>query len=209
MKVNQAQIDKLVRESKKGNSKAFGEIYDVYFVPIHRYVYYKISEEHVDDVVGTVFIKAWSRLKKYRKTKYSFGSWLFRIAHNTVIDHYRTHRDFYELEDRIADNNEKMNPERLAEQTLNGERVQRALSTLGGKYQEVVLLKYMNELSNREVAKIMNTNESNVRTLQFRAIKKLKAVLEEQERVIEQNLSDLASEKKSSSILRRLFARSS
>lgn len=209
MKVNQTQIDKLVREAKKGNSKAFGEIYDAYFVSIHKYVFYRVSAEHVDDVVGTIFIKSWSRLKKYRKTNVSFGAWLFRVAHNTVVDHYRTHKQFYELEERIADDNEKMNPKRIMEETLNGERVHRALKNLGDKYQEVVLLKYMNDMSNKDIAKVMRTNESNVRTLQFRALKKLKAELDEEDRLIAQKIAKKDQPAKSAGILKRLFTRSS
>ena len=208
MKINQTQIDKLVREAKKGNAKAFGEIYDAYFVPIHKYVFYRVSEEHVDDVVGTIFIKAWTRLKKYKKTNVTFGAWLFRVAHNTVIDHYRTHKQFYELEERIADDHEKASPQRHAERVLNGERVQRALRSLGDKYQEVIILKYMNEMSNKDVAKVMRTNESNVRTLQFRALKKLKTELEEEDRLIARKLEKEAGDKPAG-VLRRLFARSS
>lgn len=207
MKIEQKQIDKLVREAQKGNTKAFAEIYDYYFPQIHKYVYYKVSEEHVDDVVSTVFIKSWSKLDKYRKQKCAFGAWVFRIAHNTVIDHYRTNKAFYELEDRIADDNDALNPERLTDITLTGKRVHGALRNLGEKYQEVILLKYMNDMSNPEIANVMQVSESNVRTLQHRALRKLKSVIEEEDRVIEKRLAEATSERKTG-FLRRLFAKS-
>jgi len=206
MKINQTHIDRLIEETQKGNTKAFGEVYDIYYGQIHKYVFYKVSPDHVDDVVGSVFIKAWTHIKKYRKGSFPFSSWLFRIAHNAVIDHYRTNKEFYELEEKIAD--ESMSPELFAEKQLNSERVHHALRKLSGNYQEVILLKYMQDLSNKEIAKAMKTNETNVRTLQFRALKKLREVLEEQERMTSQNLEKKSESAQKPGLLRRLFARS-
>lgn len=206
MAMNQAHIDRLVEETQKGNTKAFGELYDVYFSQIHKYVYYKVAKEHVDDLVGTVFIKAWTKIKKYRRTAYPFSSWLFRIAHNTLVDHYRTHRQFYELEEKISD--DSLNPQLLAEKHLNGERVHQALRKIGKNYQEVVLLKFMNDMSNLEIAQMLETSESNVRTMQFRALKKLKTELQEQERKAAAILEQKEVVKPAQGFLRRIFVRS-
>jgi len=206
MKINQTHIDRLVEETQKGNTKAFGEIYDIYYGQIHKYVFYKVSSDHVEDVAASVFIKAWTNIKKYRKGSFPFSSWLFRIAHNAVIDHYRTNKEYYELEEKIAD--ESMNPQMFAEQQLNSERVHHALRKLNSNYQEVILLKYMQDLSNKEIAKAMNTNETNVRTLQFRALKKLRELLEAQEKLAEQQLKNKEEKTEKAGILRRLFARS-
>lgn len=206
MKMNQSHIDRLVEETQKGNTKAFGEIYDIYYVQIHKYVFYKISADHVDDVTASVFIKAWTHIKKYRKGSFPFSSWLFRIAHNAVIDHYRTNKEFYELEEKIAD--ESMSPQMFTEQQLNSERVHHALRKLNSNYQEVILLKFMQDLSNREIAKALNTNETNVRTLQFRALKKLREILEEQEKWASQQLKAKEEKTEKPGLLRRLFARS-
>jgi len=209
MKINQDHIDRLIAETQKGNAKAFGEVYDIYFKKIYKYVYYKVSEEQVDDVVAIVFIKAWTKIKKYKKSTFPFSSWLFRIASNTVIDHYRTKKDYYELEERIADDNERLNPNFLTDKSLNSERVHRALRKIGKKYQDVILYKFMNDLSNREIASILNTNEGNVRTLQHRGLQKLKQILEEQEIAARTRLLNNSEETKKESFLRRIFARSS
>lgn len=209
MKVNQSHIDHLVLETQKGNTKAFGELYDIYFPQIYKYVYYKVSEEHVEDLVGTIFIKAWTKIKRYRKAAFPFSSWLFRIASNTVIDHYRTNKDFYELEERIADDNEALHPENMTEKNLNSQRVHRALRKITPKYREVILLRFMNNLSNKEAANILKTNENNVRTLQFRALKKLRIVLDEQEREALNKLGKKEEKNKSVRFLKRIFVRSS
>ncbi len=207
MELTSRQIDKLVTASQKGNTKAFGELYDHFFKQIHKYVYYKVSDEYVDDLVANIFVKSWTKIKKYQKQKHPFRSWLFRIAHNTVVDHYRTNKEFYELEDRIADDNERLNPKLITETKLNGERVQRALRKIGDRYREVVLLKFMNEMSNKEIAEVLKTNETNIRTLQFRALKKLKEAIEQQESDAQMYLEQQADDREARGLFSRLFAR--
>lgn len=187
MNTRQDPIDRLVEESQQGNLKAFSELYDVFFSQIHRYVFYKVSRDQVEDVVSDIFMKVWTQLKKYRKQGSPFRSWVYRIAHNTVIDHYRTHREFYELEEKILDH-EEMSPEHHTERSLNGERVHRALRRLGKPYQDAILLKFMNHLSNREIAEMLSVSESNVRTLQHRALRKMRDMLETEEKKLEQHV---------------------
>lgn len=208
MNIKQSQIDKLVRDTQNGNAEAFGEIYDVYFQQIYKYVYYKVSEEHVEDLVSSIFVKAWTNIKKYKKTQYPFKAWLFRIAHNAVIDHYRTNKNVYELEDRVADDSVQIDPKHLLEKTLTSERVHRALGGLEKKYHEVVVLKFLNGLSNRDIAKVIGSNEGNVRTLQFRALKKMRVVLEDEEKAAEEILLQKKTKKQEKGFLQRLFASS-
>lgn len=198
-----SSIDRLVEECQKGNVKAFGELYDIFFPKIHKFVFYKVSKEQVDDIVSTIFLKVWTNIKKYRRTSYPISSWIYRIAQNSIIDHYRTHREFYELEEKIIDD-EGNAPQEYTDQKLNSQRVHRALRKLGSPYQDVILLKFMNDLSNEEIARILETNESNVRTLQFRALKKLRHVLEKQE---EKSRLFESSPVSRPGILRRIFAR--
>ena len=197
-------VDRLVEECQKGNVKAYGELYDIFFPQIHKYVYYKVSKGQVDDLVSTIFLKTWTHIKKYRRSSFPFSSWLYRIAHNTIIDHYRTHREFYELEEKIVDD-ESMNPVIITDQKLNAERVHHALRKIGKPYQDVILLKFMNNLPNREIARILNTNETNIRTLQFRALKKLRGVMEQQEQKTASPLREETSLVQKPGLLKRIF----
>lgn len=202
-------MDRLVMESQQGNLKAFSEVYDVFFPQIHRYVFYKVSRDQVEDLVSDIFVKVWSQLKKYRKQASPFRSWVFRIAHNTIIDHYRTHKEFYELEERILDHDE-MTPERHTDQSLNSERVYRVLRKLGKPYQDAILLKFMNHLPNAEIAEMIQVSESNVRTLQHRALRKMRDMLETEEKKMEQTQMVIqpSPESAKNGFLKRIFLRS-
>ncbi|MDF2379022.1 MAG: sigma-70 family RNA polymerase sigma factor [Candidatus Gracilibacteria bacterium] len=206
MNIKQSQIDKLIRDTQNGNADAFGEVYDIYFQQIYKYVYYKVSEQHVEDLVSSIFIKTWTNISKYKKSKFPFKAWLFRIAHNAVIDHYRTNKAYYELEDRYADESSQIDPKHLLEKTLTGERIHRALGHLEKKYHEVVVLKFLNGLSNREIANVLGSNEGNVRTLQFRALKKMRVILEDEEQAAEDIFLQKKSKKSEKSFLKRIFA---
>lgn len=185
---NDEAIENLVKEAQAGNTEAFGDIYDHFFDTIYRYVYFKVNEKHVEDLVGTVFIKAWGNLKRYKKTS-GFKSWIFRIAHNSVIDHYRTNKEDFELSENIADTRILHNPNITTEKKIVSEFVRNAVGKLEEKYKQIVILKFINELDNNEIAKILKTSEANVRTLQFRALKKLRKIIENTEK--EQNKSSL------------------
>lgn len=178
--VNDEQLEKLVIEAQKGDTEAFGDLYDHFFDAIYRYIYFKIDERYVEDLAGTVFIKAWENIHRYKKTS-GFKSWLFRIAHNAVIDHYRTNKEESELTENVADVRVLHNPNIVIEKKIISQFVRKAISKLDDKYKQIVILKFINELSNEEISDILKTSEANVRTLQFRALKKLRTIIEDLE----------------------------
>ena len=171
------QIDALVLASQEGDKEAFAEVYDHYFDPIYRYVYFRVDAVEVDDVVETVFIKAWVNLEKYEKRDVSFGAWLFRIAHNAVIDHRRAHRPILPIDPQLVDRSDKAAPKKQTERSLMADGVREAVEALKEPYRQVVTLKFLIGLSNPEIAEILGEREGNVRVLQFRALKKLKQAL--------------------------------
>jgi RNA polymerase sigma-70 factor, ECF subfamily len=174
-----SEIDALVVAAQEGDKEAFAEIYDAYFDKIYRYVFFRVKPEEVDDIVETIFIKSWVNLEKYEKRDVSFGAWLFRIAHNAVIDYRRAHRQILPIDPRLEDESIDAAPKRQTEQSLAAKEVREAISELKEPYRQVVTLKFLLGLSNTEIAEILGQREGNVRVLQFRALKDLKGKLGE------------------------------
>jgi RNA polymerase sigma-70 factor (ECF subfamily) len=176
-----AEIEKLVLRVKEGDQEAFAELYNTFVDRIYRYVYYRVKVEDAEDLVGTVFLKAWENIWKYKAKKGSFSSWIFRIAHNLVIDYYRASKDvdFEELKIDIPSYKREHNPIGVVEQGFDVEVLKCALKKIKKTYQEVIIYKFINELSNAEIALILKKSEGSLRILQHRALKALKVELEE------------------------------
>ncbi|MDZ4346963.1 MAG: sigma-70 family RNA polymerase sigma factor, partial [Candidatus Binatia bacterium] len=91
----------LVEDARRGDPEAFGVLYDYYLPRIYRFVLFKVSsKEHAEDITQYAFLKAWENIRTYRPQGHAFGSWLYRIARNAVIDHYRKrgpHLDIQEV----------------------------------------------------------------------------------------------------------------
>jgi len=173
------KIEKLVKKAQAGDTDAFACIYDEYFSHIYRYVYYRVNKGDVDDVVAQVFMKAWNNLGRFRTREgATFGAWLFKIAHNLVVDQYRKHRSVSELPIDIADERESTDPRKIAQNKLDQVVLKKALSHLKEAYRQVIVLKFINGFSNQEVAEILKRKEGNIRILQFRALKELKNILQ-------------------------------
>ena len=173
-----------MRESQLGNSEAFGRIYDIFVDSIYRYMYYRVKNGEVEDLTEVVFLKAWENINKYKKGKYSFSAWIFRIAHNLVVDFYRSKGLKGEtvpldeaMEESIQSYKREHKPVGRTETRLNNELLTMALGTLKKAHYDFVVLKFINQLSNEEISEILGKNESALRVLQFRALKELKTVL--------------------------------
>jgi RNA polymerase sigma-70 factor (ECF subfamily) len=116
-------------------------------------------------------------LDKYEKRDVQFSSWLFRIAHNAVIDYRRAHRSIAEIDPDMADPSDKQAPKELTEKTMLSKTVREAVDQLKEPYRQVITLKFLIGLSNTEIAEVLGEREGNVRVLQFRALKELKDLL--------------------------------
>ena len=180
--ISKEEIEDLVLASQAGDHDAFSKIYDVFIDKIYRYVYFRVNADDAEDLVETVFLKVWENLKKYKKKeKTYFSSWIFRIAHNLVVDHYRSYKniDSLELNIQIPDENRQHNPIKNAQNTFDQDTLRRAIANLKKNYQQILIHKFINELSNKEIADILNKSEGSLRILQFRALKALKKELKQ------------------------------
>ena len=162
----------LVKEAQMGEKEAFGKLYEKYLDRLYRYIFYRVGQQtHVaEDIVQTVFVKAWEKLSQFRKG--SFQAWLYTIARNTIIDTQRTHKLHVTLSEEIQD--EKESIEEHIEKKLGVEQVMRELAFLTEEQQEVIFLRCINELSYSEIAATLGKREDAIRALQYRALKELK-----------------------------------
>ena len=177
--INQEEIEELVVEAKQGDTASFAKIYDLFVDTIYRYIYFKVGKEEALDLTETVFLKIWENLKSYHRSGSYFSAWIFRIAHNIVVDHYRLKRENLSLDMDLPDEKRQHNPIILTEQKISHELLYKAIAQLKKKYQQIIILKYINELDNGEIAAILRRSEGSLRILKFRALKALKLVLEQ------------------------------
>lgn len=170
----------LVARARQGDSEAFGSLYDRYLSPLFRYVYYRVADRmEAEDLTEMVFLKAWEALGGTDPDRMNFRAWLYRIAHNAVIDHYRTRKSEIPLE-RAGDlRQEGPTPEQGMQRKFEAARLARAISRLKPDQQQVIACRFLAQRSHAETAEIMNLKEGHVRVLQHRALKRLRALLME------------------------------
>ncbi|MDO8568392.1 MAG: sigma-70 family RNA polymerase sigma factor [Dehalococcoidales bacterium] len=169
---NPDTVQGLVEKAVKGDFEAFGEIYGIYSERIYRYVYYQVKDRMTaEDLAEEIFVKAWESIGKHRKEK-SFTSWLYRIAHNHVIDHFRVRRQDEQLTETIPDTAD--NPEKETEARLLQQELAKTLSCLMPQQRQIIILKYIEGLDNREIGLVMKKRPGAIRVMQCRALAALR-----------------------------------
>jgi RNA polymerase sigma-70 factor, ECF subfamily len=174
--------DSLLERVQEYDPSALGEIYDQYASRIYNYIYYRLGDPHLaEDLTGTVFTKMLEAIQTSKSWNVSFSGWLYRIAHNLVVDYFRRQQ-----QDRGAPLDERLvasdqDPVKTVERRLENARLREALSQLTEEQEQVVSLKFVEGLSNLEVARVMGKTEGAIKSLQFRALASLRRILEAEE----------------------------
>jgi RNA polymerase sigma-70 factor (ECF subfamily) len=170
----------LLRRAARGDKQAFGSLYELYLEPIYRYVYYRVgNHSDAEDLTEMVFLKAWEQLPRAGKgaAVRNFRAWIYRIAHNLVVDRHRTRKPFTSLDQHDRLPAPVASPETLAEYTEQSAALQTAIAQLEPDHQQVIVLRFVNQLSHAETARILGKKEGHVRVLQYRALQKLRELL--------------------------------
>ncbi len=171
----------LVIRAVSGNVEAFGTLYDRYVDLIYNYVYYRVNEvREAEDVTETVFLKAFENLTGFNKDRQieNFRAWIYKIAHNQVIDYYRTNRETSELPPELTNGHANELPEPRFELRERSANLLRIVHRLKPTYRDVILNRFFNGLSHRETAQVMDLEENHIRILQYRALRKIREVLQ-------------------------------
>lgn len=164
----------IIAQCQQGNLLEFGRLYDEYVRKVYQFIYFKTHHrETAEDLTSVVFLKALENIKSFDPKKAPFKAWLFRIARNTVIDHYRAHKETIDLED-AWDIKDKQDVARDAEMELTIEAVQKYMEKLKPDQREIVLLRVWGDHSFREIAEITGKSEAAAKMMFKRTIDALR-----------------------------------
>ena len=172
----------LVRRAQQKDQEAFARLYEGYFDKIYRYIVIKIGNQtEAEDMTQQVFLNALESISSFRWQGFPFSAWLYRIAHNQVVDHFRKKSKrpatFDDPPLHISDSNKDADPHKVTERNMDMEQLLEASQQLTEAQREVISLRFTSDLSTAEVAKIMGKSEGAVKALQHSAILALRKTL--------------------------------
>jgi len=170
--------ESLIRRAQQQDQEAFAQLYEEHFNKIYRYVALRIGDKtEAEDVTQQVFINALRSISSFKWKGIPFAAWLFRIAHNQVVDYLRkkTKQATVPLDESLASSDS--NPQLMAEHRLDIEQLLLATKRLTRAQREVIALRFAGELSTVQVAKVMGKSQGAVKALQHSAIVALRKAL--------------------------------
>jgi len=176
-----SRIKALVAESGAGDKNAYEALYHEYFPKISRFVGYRINDkETAEDLTAEIFLKIWENLQTPTQID-SFNSWIFTVARNKIIDYYRTKKvtsNLFELENQLEYEDNIINAIDL---DIASRKCLRHLDKLSADQQEIIRLKFFEDLENDEIGAITDKSPGTIRVIQHRAIIALKKYLKEED----------------------------
>jgi len=153
-------------------------LYEEYYDRIAHYVYVRIGDRmEAEDITSEVFLKALKSLKSYREQGIPMQGWLFRIAHNMTIDHFRKtdKRRTVPISSELLPGND--DPADTVAMNIELERVTQAMKQLTADQREVINLRFFGGLKSREVGEILGKSDGAVREMQRAAMEKLRGIV--------------------------------
>lgn len=179
--LDRAQTENLLYLAAQGDKRAFGRLYEQYLDEIYRFVLYKIGNQIIaEDITEDTFIKTWLSLPRiYQKNGKidNLRAWLYRTANNQVIDYYRKKKPVENAEGLAQPAKQCL--ESITDQRALSEQLTESIMALAPDFQQIIILRFINQLSHKETARIMNISENYSRVLQFRALERLKEIFTE------------------------------
>jgi RNA polymerase sigma-70 factor (ECF subfamily) len=175
-----SEEETLVDKAKNGDHAAFRALYDRYVTQIYRFVFLKVGQKQdAEDLTQHVFVSAWENLESYEYRGFPFSSWLYRIASNATVDHFRAHRHTVDIE---VISEEYLGDEEDRESTIDAaigiETIKAKLAELEPDQQNVLIMKFVEDKSNKEIAEALEKTEGAIRVIQHRALKQLKTLID-------------------------------
>lgn len=170
----------LIESAKRYDHQELSGLCELYYRDVYSYIYYRVSNvQDAEDLTDDVFLKMVEGIRSCRAhEERSFLAWLFRIANNSVVDHHRRQavRDHLPLDEEHLPTHS--GPEAPVEVKLTQERLQQAIAKLTSDQQQVIILRFIEGLSNAEIGRILDKSEGAVKALQYRGLTSLRHILE-------------------------------
>lgn len=184
--LNESELVRLA----KSDALAFGELYLRYVDKIYNYIYYRTSNHHeAEDLTARVFHRALKHIPDYEDRGLPFSAWLYRIAHNLVVNWHRdrNRRQIIPLEGLVLRTLRRDAPDRITERLDNAERLLTVIRGMPEDRQLLLILKYVDRLPNAEIGEIMGRSEGAIKSLYHRT---LVALRDEMSRLYDQSDGD-------------------
>jgi RNA polymerase sigma-70 factor, ECF subfamily len=167
-----AEVRALVDRAQQGDREALEELYLLHFDRIYSYLHMSVGNRHdAEDLTTQTFMKMLESIKRFRWRSAPFSAWLFRIAHNLAMDHFRASRRWQpeeEVPEPVGD--AEPSAEASALQTIGRESMLELIEHLSQEQKQVLTLKFVFNLPNAEVATILGKSEGAIKSLQHRAL---------------------------------------
>lgn len=176
-KIREITAENAVQLARTGDPDAFSYLYGQNVTRIYNYIFYRVgSEDDAEDITSRVFYRAFGHIKNYEEKGIPFSAWLYRIAHNLIANWHRDRqrRKEVSLDDQPEIPQRQDMPETMVEKHQEMELLLKGIRRIAPDRQQLILLKYLEDLSNAEIAQIMGRTEGAIKSLYHRALIALK-----------------------------------
>ncbi len=171
-------FEETLTKAQAGSEAALADLYNHYFERIYKFIYYRVShKETAEDLTEDVFVKLFRNLRNLEQSA-AFEGWLFQIARNQVIDYYRSKRAVVPLEEIENTLEYETNIVDLVNLQTQQTVFIKLLKELSPEQQQVIKLKFLEDIDNTAIAQLLNKSEGSIRVIQHRAIAKLKELID-------------------------------
>lgn len=163
-------------------NEQFGAIYDQYIEKIYRFIYLKVNTEEVaQDITSKVFLRAWEAYSKPKNEIANIGAFLYKVAGNAVIDHYRERGRSNVVSSEIVPEAIDLGRDIQEKAILNADIsvIKRAIQKLQKDHQDIIIWHYLEDMPIKNIAELMNKPEGTIRVMLHRGLKSLRGVIEE------------------------------
>jgi RNA polymerase sigma-70 factor (ECF subfamily) len=177
------QEREIVQRAQRLDQRALAWLYECYYPRVYSYILLQLGDaQQAEDIASETMLKMLEALPRYKFRGVPFSAWVFRIARNCLIDHRRRRGRRVEVRlDTVAEAQaQDPSPAARAEMSESYEKLRRALAQLTDEQRQVVILKFVQGLDNRTIAKVLGRREGAIKSLQYRALQALKRILQQE-----------------------------